>query len=68
MMTGRLGSVDTGINTAQVQAMNEAVNYPEDQDQAVSEDDEQEDRLLLLDDTRNNNPMADAYTMALLES
>ena len=65
---GQLGSVDTGINTAVIQAMNEAVNYEEDYgERGIDLDDADEDRILLYEETQNMG-LNDTYTQALLES
>ena len=42
-----MGSTDTGINTAAIQAINEAVRYEE------GGDDWEEDRFLLIDETQD---------------
>lgn len=47
-LTGRMGSTDTGINTAAIIAINEALRYEERADEEACD----EDRLLLLEDTQ----------------
>ena len=68
LITGQLGSEDTGINTAFIQTINEGRQFTARNTGREAEDDEDgEDRLLLLEDTQTM--MADVQpSQGLLDS